>query len=123
MPDRRFYQKNRGARLRRIERIGARIMAVAWNEQRVQLGEVKLRLWRGGPKDHEARPVLVLHHDIGTPDRLPFYDALAEKFDVIVPNHPGFGEPGRPKWMRRPRRIAALHRVPVAGPGGRRRGR
>ena len=78
MPDRRFYQANRGARLRQIERIGARIMAVAWNEQSVQLGEVKLRLWRGGA----GRPVLVLHHDIGTPDRLPFYDALAEPFDV-----------------------------------------
>src|SRR5438045_7294799 len=122
MPDRRFYQKNRGARLRRIERIGARIMAVAWNEQRVQLGEVKLRLWRGGPKDHEARPVLVLHHDIGTPDRLPFYDALAEKFDVIVPNHPGFGEPERPNWMRHPRDIAALYQWLLADLGVERAG-
>src|SRR5438552_16884266 len=98
MPDRRFYQKNRGARLRRIERIGARIMAVAWDEQRVQLDEVKLRLWRGGA----GKSVLVLHHDIGTPDRLPFYNALAEKFDVIVPNHPGLGEPERPNWRRHP---------------------
>src|SRR5437588_2700479 len=113
MPDRRFYQKNRGARLRRIERIGARIMAVAWNEQRVQSGEVKLRVQRGG----SGRPVLVLHHDIGTLDRLPFYDALAEKFDVIVPNHPGFGVPERPQWLRHPRDIAALYQWLLADLG------
>src|SRR4029078_264974 len=97
-------------------------MAVAWNEQRVQLGEVKLRLWRGGPKDQGARPVLVLHHDIGTPDRLAFYDALAEKFDVILPNHPGFGEPEKPQWLRHPRDIAALYQWLLADLGGERAG-
>ena len=97
-------------------------MAVAWNEQRVQLGEVKLRLWRGGPKDQGARPVLVLHHDIGTPDRLPFYDALAEKFDVILPNHPGFGEPEKPQWLRHPRDIAALYQWLLADLGVERAG-
>ena len=61
-----------------------------WSEQNLQLGDVKLRVLRGG----SGRPVLVLHHDIGTLDRLPFYDALAEKFDVIVPRHPGFGGRG-----------------------------
>src|SRR5918912_252359 len=88
-------------------------MAGAWNEQRVQLGDVKLRLMRGGA----GRPVLVLHHDIGTLDRLPFYDALAEKFDVIVPNHPGFGEPERPNWMRHPRDLAALYQCLLADLG------
>ena len=80
-------------------------MAVAWNEQTVELGEVKLRVMRGG----SGRPVLLLHHDIGTLDRLPFYDSLAEKFDVIVPRHPGFGVPERPQWLRHPRDIAALY--------------
>ena len=75
-----------------------------WSEQTVELGEVKVQFWRGG----RGRPVLVLHHDIGTPDRLPFYDALADKFDVIVPRHPGFGVPERPQWMRHPRDIASL---------------
>jgi uncharacterized protein YjiS (DUF1127 family) len=93
-------------------------MAVAWNEQRVQLGEVKLRLWRGGA----GRPVLVLHHDISTPDRLPFYDALAENFDVIVPTHPGFGEPERPNWMRHARDIAALYQWLLADLGVERAG-
>ena len=84
-----------------------------WSEQDLELGDVKLHLWRGG----RGRPVLVLHHDIGTPDRLPFYDALADKFDVIVPRHPGFGVPERPQWMRHPRDIAALYQWLLADLG------
>lgn len=76
-----------------------------WSEHDIELGEVKLHLWRGG----SGRPVLVLHHDIGTPDRLAFYDALADRFDVIVPRHPGFGVPERPGWLRHPRDIASLY--------------
>jgi pimeloyl-ACP methyl ester carboxylesterase len=52
----------------------------------------------------------VLHHDIGTLDKLPFYEALSARFDVIVPIHPGFGEKSeRPQWLRHPRDIAALY--------------
>ena len=80
-------------------------MAAAWNEQEIALGETKLRVIRGG----RGRAVLVLHHDTGTPDRLPFYDALAARFDVILPNHPGFGVPEKPAWMRHPRDLAALY--------------
>ncbi|HEX3863314.1 MAG TPA: alpha/beta hydrolase [Stellaceae bacterium] len=76
-----------------------------WNEQNLELGDVKLHVRRGG----QGRPVLVLHHDIGTLDRTAFYDALADRFDVIVPRHPGFGEVERPQWMRHPRDIAALY--------------
>ena len=76
-----------------------------WSEQKIALGDVEVRVSRGG----RGRPVLVLHHDIGTPDRLPFYDALADRFEVIVPNHPGFGMPERPQWLRHPRDLAALY--------------
>jgi len=62
-----------------------------WRETTVELAGLKLSVTRGG----SGRPVLVLHHDIGTVDRLPFYDALAEKFDVIVPSHPGYGKSER----------------------------
>ncbi len=80
-------------------------MAVVWSERDIDLGGSKLHVMRGG----SGRPVLILHHDIGSPDRLPFYDALAEKFDVIVPNHPGYGKSERPQWLRHPRDIAALY--------------
>jgi pimeloyl-ACP methyl ester carboxylesterase len=42
-------------------------------------------------------------------DRLPFYDALAAKFDVLVPHHPGWGKSERPHWLRHPRDIAAIY--------------
>ena len=84
-----------------------------WSEHDIDLGEVKLHLWRGG----RGRPVLVLHHDIGTLDRLAFYDALADKFEVIVPRHPGFGVPERPEWLRHPRDLAALYQWLLADLG------
>jgi pimeloyl-ACP methyl ester carboxylesterase len=78
----------------------------AWREEFIDLGGLKLRIGRGGA----GRPVLVLHHDIGTLDKLPFYEALSARFDVIVPNHPGFGEKSeRPQWLRHPRDIASLY--------------
>jgi len=81
-------------------------MAVGWSEQDIELGKNRLHMMRGG----SGRPVLILHHDIGTPARLPFYDALAAHFDVIVPHHPGYGDKApRLDWMRHPRDLAALY--------------
>jgi pimeloyl-ACP methyl ester carboxylesterase len=67
---------------------------------------IKLHVSRAG----KGRPVLVLHHETGTLDRLPFYDALAAKFDVLVPHHPGYSRSQRPDWMRHPRDIAVIYR-------------
>ncbi len=78
---------------------------VSWNETAMTIAGSKMHLLRGG----SGRPVLVLHHDIGTPDRLPFYDTLAQSFDVLVPHHPGWGKSERPQWMRNVRDIAAAH--------------
>jgi pimeloyl-ACP methyl ester carboxylesterase len=80
-------------------------MTVAWTESVREIAGTKMHLSRAG----RGRAVLVLHHDIGTPDRLPFYDALAEKFDVLVPHYPGWGKSERPQWLRHPRDIAAMH--------------
>jgi pimeloyl-ACP methyl ester carboxylesterase len=60
---------------------------------------------RGGA----GAPLLVLHHDIGSLERLPFYDALAHRFRVLVPSHPGYDKSARPEWMRNVRDIAALY--------------
>ncbi|HEV2335673.1 MAG TPA: alpha/beta hydrolase [Stellaceae bacterium] len=84
-----------------------------WSEHDIDLGETKLHYQRAG----SGRPVLVLHHDIGTPESLAFYDALAARFDVIVPRHPGFGVPERPQWMRHPRDIASLYQWLLADLG------
>ena len=78
---------------------------VEWAASTMEAAGCKLHVMRAG----RGRPLLVLHHETGTLDRLPFYDALAEKFDVVVPHHPGWGKSERPQWMRHPRDIAAVH--------------
>src|SRR5579863_2958722 len=82
-------------------------MATEWTRSEPLVAGTRLRLARAG----SGRPVLVLHHDVGTLDRLPFYDALAARFDVLVPTHPGFGAASeRPTWLRHPRDIAVMYR-------------
>jgi pimeloyl-ACP methyl ester carboxylesterase len=79
---------------------------VAWSQTQVDLGGLPVRLNRAG----KGPPLLVLHHDTGTPDRLALYDALAQRFDVMVPQHPGYGHSERPQWMRGARDLAVLYR-------------
>ena len=76
-----------------------------WTETVVELAGVKLHLARAG----SGRPVLVLHHDIGSPDRLTFYDELANRFDVLVPHHPGYGKSERPQWLRSVRDVGVMY--------------
>ena len=54
-------------------------------------------------------PVLVLHHDIGAPERPGFYDALARDFTVFAPAHPGYDGAPRPEWMRSVRDMAIVY--------------
>jgi pimeloyl-ACP methyl ester carboxylesterase len=44
--------------------------------------------------------VVFLHGAGMTRMWLPFYDLLARRFDVIAPEHPGFGETPLPPWLR-----------------------
>jgi pimeloyl-ACP methyl ester carboxylesterase len=83
---------------------------VAWRQSTLSVAGTEVRLWRAGA----GKPVLVLHHDFGSPERLPFYDALAASFDVIRPEHPGFGISERPEWMRSARDLAMLYRELLA---------
>lgn len=77
-----------------------------WTDSTIEAGGAKLHLRRAG----KGRPVVVLHHETGTLDTLPFYDALATHYDVLVPHHPGFGRSERPDWMRSVRDIAVVYR-------------
>jgi pimeloyl-ACP methyl ester carboxylesterase len=79
---------------------------VNWTDSTIEAGGTKLHLRRAG----KGRPVVVLHHETGTLDLLPFYDALAARYDVLVPHHPGYSRSERPTWMRSVRDIAVMHR-------------
>ena len=92
-------------------------MAVEWNQSVVEVAGTKVALARAG----RGRPVLVLHHDTGTVERLPFYDALAERFDVLLPTHPGYGSRAeRPQWLRSARDVAVMYRWLLSGLGAER---
>jgi hypothetical protein len=80
-------------------------MATNWKEATHSVAGTNLRVLEAG----SGAPVLILHHDIGTLERLPFYDAMAERHRVILPIHPGWGMGSeRPEWMRSVRDIAAM---------------
>lgn len=79
---------------------------VDWAGSTVEAAGTKLHLMRAG----KGQPVLVLHHETGTLDRLPFYDELAARYDVLVPHHPGYSRSERPDWLRSTRDIAVIYR-------------
>ena len=79
---------------------------VTWTDSNTEAAGTKLHVSRAG----KGRPVLILHHETGTLDRLPFYDALAAQYDVVVPHHPGYSRSPRPDWMRSVRDIAVVYR-------------
>jgi pimeloyl-ACP methyl ester carboxylesterase len=81
-------------------------MSITWTRESVETAGINLHLVRGG----KGSPIVVLHRDIGTPDELPFYEILAEKFEVVIPHHPGFGRSERPDWVRSVRDVVAVYR-------------
>jgi pimeloyl-ACP methyl ester carboxylesterase len=54
-----------------------------------------IKLMRGGA----GPPLLVLHGASGAGALLDYMRALAARFDVIVPEHPGFGDSDTPEWL------------------------
>jgi pimeloyl-ACP methyl ester carboxylesterase len=87
---------------------------VAWESETVHVAGIALHLARAGA----GAPLLVLHHDIGSPERLPFYDALAQHFTVLLPSHPGYDRSQRPDWMRNVRDVAVVYQALLAAREG-----
>jgi pimeloyl-ACP methyl ester carboxylesterase len=83
---------------------------ITWTSETVPLASGPLHVARSG----SGTPVLVLHHDIGSLERLPFYDLLAERHTVLVPSHPGYDKSERPSWMRNVRDIAVVYQALIA---------
>lgn len=62
----------------------------------VTIRDVKIRLHRAG----RGPTVLFLHGAGGVPIWLPFFDAIADGYELLVPEHPGFGGSDDPPWLR-----------------------
>ena len=66
------------------------------SETRHKVRDVSVRMMRRG----SGPPLVFLHGANGLPVWLPMFDLLAKEFEVIVPEHPGFGTSDSPPWMR-----------------------
>lgn len=64
-------------------------------ESAVELNGCKVRVRRAG----KGPVLLFLHGASGMPAILPCLHKLAERFDVVVPEHPGYGQSGEPEWL------------------------
>jgi pimeloyl-ACP methyl ester carboxylesterase len=61
----------------------------------IPVGQDRVRVMRGG----RGPALLLLHGADGAGQWLPFMQGLARHFDVIVPEHPGFGGGEPPAWL------------------------
>jgi pimeloyl-ACP methyl ester carboxylesterase len=70
--------------------------AMPGTETKHKVRDVNVRMLRGG----SGPPLLFLHGANGLPVWLPVFDLLAKRFEVFIPEHPGFGLSDNPPWMR-----------------------
>jgi pimeloyl-ACP methyl ester carboxylesterase len=61
----------------------------------VTVNGCRTHLRRGG----KGKPLLYLHGASGAPVILPCMEKLAERFEVLVPEHPGYGQSDEPEWL------------------------
>ena len=80
-------------------------MAVAFQETFVEVGGNPIQLLTGGAGD----PLLILHGAGGSEGPLHYAQALAERFTVYLPSHPGFGASPRPPWLETIHDLAAFY--------------
>jgi pimeloyl-ACP methyl ester carboxylesterase len=61
----------------------------------IEVDGCRTHLRRGG----SGQPLLYLHGASGAPAIMPFMEQLAARFDVLVPEHPGYGLSDEPAWL------------------------
>jgi len=76
-----------------------------YSETMLELRGTRVRVLRGG----SGPPLIFLHGASGHVGWLPFLERLAQRFDVIAPEHPGFGASDDPIWLDRPSDLAYFY--------------
>jgi len=89
-------------------------MPAETSELKIRDVAIKLHRTGRGPR------VLFLHGAGGVPQWLPFFDALAERYELWVPEHPGFGGSDDPPWIHSMPDLAMFYRCSqlIEGPIG-----
>lgn len=78
---------------------------MTFNDGYEEIDGCKTHLRRGG----RGEPLLFLHGANGAPVVLPFMEKLAQRFDVLVPEHPGYGKSDEPEWLENIHDIAYFY--------------
>ena len=60
-----------------------------------QVRDIAVRLY----KDGSGEPVVFLHGAAGVPPWSPFFEKLAARHALMLPEHPGFGASDTPDWL------------------------
>ena len=68
---------------------------MTFTDSYVEVDGCRTHLRRGGA----GAPLLYLHGASGAPVIMPFMEKLAQRFDVLVPEHPGYGLSDEPQWL------------------------
>ena len=63
---------------------------------RLSIRGISVRALRGG----RGQPLIFLHGAGGQPAWLPFFERLGQRYEVLIPEHPGFGASDNPAWIR-----------------------
>jgi pimeloyl-ACP methyl ester carboxylesterase len=66
-----------------------------FTESMLTVNGCQIRFRRGG----KGPPLLYLHGANGVPGIQPFLEMLAQQYEVLVPEHPGFGQSDEPEWL------------------------
>jgi len=64
--------------------------------QQLRVNDCTIEIMKGG----SGEPLLYLHGAGGSKGWAPFLDQLSDRFSVLAPDHPGFGNSDTPGWQR-----------------------
>ena len=68
---------------------------MSFQETFITLKECRVRIRRKG----QGTPMIYLHGADGAAMIQPFMETLAQSYDLIVPEHPGFGQSDETPWL------------------------
>jgi len=71
-------------------------MTTQLKDEIVQIEGINIHVMRKG----SGEPLIYLHGSNGNPAWTPFLESLSQHFDVIAPEHPGFGKSETAPWIR-----------------------
>jgi len=75
---------------------------VAARKEFLTLSGMKIEVERRG----KGKPVLLLHGEEVLEPEAAFVDDLAQRFEIVIPSPPGYGQSERPLWITRPHDMA-----------------